>query len=984
MKSLFNKLVAVLFMVAATVGVSCSDCDHEPYDDSELKEQIADLYQKLAQLEANLNGEIAKLQNLLSGKATITGHTQDANGNWTITLSDGTSFVVYAEYKPEALPTNLIYVMEYEGQTVWATMGSNGQLTPLLDGEGNPIPVVQKVENPEISTKSEDGFIYISIDGGQTWIKTGIEAVENPEISTKEEAGFIYISIDGGKTWIKTGASTISAGEAPELESKVENGVIYIRIVGSEEWIETGVSADNIEELLPDNGGGSSSAACSCNIVGVEFTYGENRYGQQEAISATFTLADGSTFTVALDNNAMGFGFEYYYESIENLYVAAGTEFTGITLWQNQLVDFIKEIPMGWNVAFGEPNLYGEIALTIKAPTTAAIESGAAVAAGDLKLIGVFEGGKTAIAKLHITTEPFKTVSVSNGQVLIETNEGVDMYTYGILPVSDYSAESLKNTLETTYLPNGLWGGWEAPYHAAYNEPVISDAAATIYGQELTAGVEYVLWVALVKEEQVGWDYLYSLASDFTTVNFSQILVEAEATNISFNDITVKINFQGFDRYYGGAVLSNYFDAESQLSMINNAFKMGFENSLTTYANDAPTFEGSLLYFPCADFNDFNFNTSYTLWVIPYEEGKTEYTAEDMRVFEWTTKDLTAGGSLKVTANTTIEPTIDFSSISVYLTPDPAAVSSYYKFYKSSELPAEAQLVTELLTIGVGISPDVPAMAYDLESDTEYTLAAIAVDGEGKYGEVCTFVYKTQGVTFSDTFTLSIERGTIDSPFEAATKANFKPTVAGGTATEYYYLNLTDAEVATWDGDDAIAKELVLNEQWSRKIVRSTALDADGYFTVLNLKAGTQYTLFIVATDGENYTKMQKVTYTPQLDVKIIPATDAAWESSKPTVTINSAEKSGYSASVNYTVTPAAGTKVDGGHFMNVYTNGKSTEEVLTYMMTATASYHYITAIEEEQTYAKTFNATSAAIWVTWTDAEGNYYEPMKVEVTVE
>lgn len=62
-------------------------------------------------------------------------------------------------------------------------------------------------------------------------------------------------------------------------------------------------------------------------------------------------------------------------------------------------------------------------------------------------------------------------------------------------------------------------------------------------------------------------------------------------------------------------------------------------------------------------------------------------------------------------------------------------MSSYYKFYKSSELPAEDQLVAELLTSGVGISVDIPAMAYDLESDTEYTLAALAVDSEGNYYE---------------------------------------------------------------------------------------------------------------------------------------------------------------------------------------------------------------------------------------------------------
>ena len=174
----------------------------------------------------------------------------------------------------------------------------------------------------------------------------------------------------------------------------------------------------------------------------------------------------------------------------------------------------------------------------------------------------------------------------------------------------------------------------------------------------------------------------------------------------------------------------------------------------------------------------------------------------------------------------------------------------------------------------------------------------------------------------------------------------------------------------------------MLNETYSRKQVRSTALDEEGCFTVLNLKTDTEYTLYIIASNNDTeYTKLQKVTYTPTLNVKVVAATDAAWEASKPTVTVNSVVKSGYSYTVNYTVTPAAGTKVSGGHFMNIYMNDKDAAGQLAYMMTASTIYRYIVEATEPVTSEKLFNITSASIFVTWTDAEGNYYEPLKVVV---
>lgn len=916
MKNFFQKFAAVALVLAAMAGWSCEECDHVPYDDTELKEQIADLYSRVEALEARLQAEVTTLTNMISGQVTIKSHVKDENGNWTITLTDGTSFVVYAEYKPEELPTNLIYVMEVEGEKVWAVKGENGKLTPIQDAEGNNIPVVPaEIEfpaPPTIQTQIVDGVIQISIDGGKTWHNTGVDPESLPE-----------------------------------------------------------------EDDTPIEGGACTGAACA-NIVDVVVNTMEDQYGDEMPISATFTLADGSSFTVMLDGT-YGFAFQYWGEQVDSFFLAPGASTSDLNLWQNLLVDFIKEVPQGWKVEFAEPDRYGEIVIKLAAPSAEALASGAAVSEGVIKLIGVFEGGKTAIAKLKVTTEPFANVSASAGQVTVEPNQGVEQFVYGITPAASYSEESVKSALEG-YLANGLWSGWNPPYNVSSYYQVINASAAEVYGSELTPGVKYVLWAATVKEEQSGWDYIYSLSSEFYTATFSQMLVEVEATKITFNDIQVKINFLGFDRYFGGITQKSYFDGASQISYINGAYEMGFESSLTTYANDAPTAQASLTQFPCADIPGIQPSMTYVMWIMPVEEGKTVYSMEDMKVFEFTSAALQSGGTLKVTAKT--EPEITFSSISLFLQAETGASAAYYKYYETATMPADSELVMDVLNTGTMVSAEIPAAAYDLESDTEYTLVAIAVDNDGKYGELCKFTYKTQGVTFSETFTLAVTKEEIASPFDAATKAKFKPVTAGGTATIYYYANLTAAEVASWASDDAIAKELVLNETYMlRKQVRPSALDADGCFTVQNLTTDTEYTLYILATDGENYTKLQKVTYTPTLNAKIVAATDAAWATSKPTVTVNSVVKSGYSYKVNYTVTPAAGTSVDGGHFMNVYTNGKDTAGLLAYMMTASTAYRYISGLTESATYEKSFNVTSASIFVTWTDAEGNYYEPLKVVV---
>ncbi len=155
--------------------------------------------------------------------------------------------------------------------------------------------------------------------------------------------------------------------------------------------------------------------------------------------------------------------------------------------------------------------------------------------------------------------------------------------------------------------------------------------------------------------------------------------------------------------------------------------------------------------------------------------------------------------------------------MSVTLKPDAGSSAAYYQFYKKSELPLDEALLVDLLTYGYMLTSEFTVSAYSLNADTEYVLAAVAIDVDGKYGEICKFECKTLGVTFSDTFTLTVSPQEIEAPFNAATQGKFKFVVEGGSATQFYYLNLTDSEAAVWESDEAIATELVLNTTYNRK-----------------------------------------------------------------------------------------------------------------------------------------------------------------------
>ena len=142
--------------------VSCTT-----YDDTEIQEAINDLQNRVASLEAAVADNVAAIQSMVSLGSVQSFTIDEATGKVQITLTDGKKLTV------DMTGYSLISVEKDEnGDYYWAVC-VDGVSTPLLaDGKKIPVTVTPALR---ISEQSE---WQISVDGGKTWVSTGIFSQE--------------------------------------------------------------------------------------------------------------------------------------------------------------------------------------------------------------------------------------------------------------------------------------------------------------------------------------------------------------------------------------------------------------------------------------------------------------------------------------------------------------------------------------------------------------------------------------------------------------------------------------------------------------------------------------------------------------------------------------------------------------------------------------------------------------------------------------
>lgn len=243
------------FLAAVCLWTGCSD----EYDDSAIKGDIDDLKDKVAALEqqiaslkqeaTKINNDIAALKDIADGIA-ITKVTENADGGYTVTFSNGKSYTIANGQKGD--------------------QGPQGPQGP----EGAACTPMMRIDS--------EGYWQVSYDGGTTWEYPGGEKISalgqtgatgdqgaqgqtgaTPQISVDSE-GYWTVSYDGGKTFermkdaagneikavVSEGTGNVSYKSVFESVSySAENSTLQVVLAGTTEVLEIPVGGAALAQL---------------------------------------------------------------------------------------------------------------------------------------------------------------------------------------------------------------------------------------------------------------------------------------------------------------------------------------------------------------------------------------------------------------------------------------------------------------------------------------------------------------------------------------------------------------------------------------------------------------------------------------------------------------------------------------------------------------------------------------------------------------
>lgn len=659
--------------------------------------------------------------------------------------------------------------------------------------------------------------------------------------STEHGNLLTYVEVEGVKYW----ATYNGAGEAVALLDiegnmiPVQTDVVmptveerdgeYVLIIGEEEYT-TGYT---VEE-----------------IVTVFSAYELNKDDSGNVYSVTFTFGEDMKFTISVDGYK-GFSFHAANDVNENVikdYYVPLASTVRLRVKTEDVVDYVMQIPDGWRVKEVTDQYTKETYLDVTAPTKEAIEAGAAVANGNLKVVAVVEGGKSMVARLELSTNPFKKFLATTSNAIIEKYNGVDKFLYGLSAYNEYDEDAIIAGAQDMLNKN----------EAGVSEIDVNMSLSSLLGQELVVGDYYVLWaIPALYDEETGFAPGALLKVEFGAT-VATISVADE--DILFNDVKMSMKLAGFDAYYGGTDMKTDEVFDEILYQVNN----GIEDPCTK----PMTYEGSVFEFPTKAANqgiDILSNCSYVTWMIPVKyasEGETvEYTKDDIIYKEYTLPSVTAGGTLPINVG---EATLTCTTVSVPLTSE-NALRLYYAYVEediaNSMFKNDADAIEMLLANKTiqGIrkvvvdGSETVALTEGCKPKINYVLLAISVDNKGKYGKLQRTLFTTPELKYNENLTV-----TLSCLSATANAATLEVKLDPSCDCEYIYWigPETDEFWSTMGKSRMNAQKymaLYPNDSNIRSSMRSYSLDAStGKITCTDLKGKTKYAAIILAKDKKD------------------------------------------------------------------------------------------------------------------------------------
>lgn len=154
----------ILLFLSIFSLVTFSGCDER----DEIRDDINALSARLDALQVEfdkLNDNISTFYNLSNGKTYFTSYTQNENGDYTLQLSDGTSWTVYGGMPEGELPVVTIndegkWIFSYNGEEIELKDEAGNSATAFpVDGENGSTPKMSIDENGYWCYQIGDGAV---------------------------------------------------------------------------------------------------------------------------------------------------------------------------------------------------------------------------------------------------------------------------------------------------------------------------------------------------------------------------------------------------------------------------------------------------------------------------------------------------------------------------------------------------------------------------------------------------------------------------------------------------------------------------------------------------------------------------------------------------------------------------------------------------------------------------------------------------------
>ena len=745
---------------------------------------------------------------------------------------------------------------------------------------------------------------------------------------------------------IYVGGKVVPVAEvAPKTQ--VTDGVIEVSFDNGATWIQTGYTESVADSIIKD-----------VKVIYSDWRTDED--GNKLALYCLVTLADGTEVKVGMQNGRIILPYDAIF--------AAYGETLPFALDVEDAADFLVTTPKGWECEVNHNVKAGTMTLYFAAPTLEAIESGAAVQEGVVKLMVTFNNGSSAIASIKVSTNPAKIYYTLEG-VHIEAGYGANYILCGIIPATDFKMSTVMGWCNQTL------AGTTVNYVSQVS--FMEETSAYLEYKELRSqgmkvGTDYIFWYTVPRTNEDG--DLYITETEFFAENYTHSSVSFQMTNASFFDVEVKFTTKSSANFMLGYAKAEEFDAAA----IAEYYTEHPDYLAATHENMEYTGSFVELFTNGAA---LEYGTEYVAYYIA-ENSKHVYLTDNVISWAFSTQDYTRDGDMEV--NIIGEPTVAYNYIEMTLNTAEDHIMMFYNAmpsYMASAYPTDDYIIDMLLEEGKQVKSNeaVVARYSGVTPGTKLTFFAVAVDAEGKIGKPFKGEYTTKEIAYNDlTLTAELLDYKIDN-------TKIRLTCEGAESYAYIVCKTSDSIwKEKYGGTAKKAGEYIIMNMDASDVYKTTdsryAL-VDGCIVLSGLEMDVDYVAVIMAVDAEGVcSEAQACYFKPIANIgDVIYSSEAQWAETKPTVSILAVEDNPHLfMSFSWSCLPAPHTKVYTAAIFRsnlineeLGTNIDTVEKLIAEIMTCCD-----TGGMSEQ--GKSFEWQESGIylreWIEWEDTDGDNY----------